>query len=81
MGRSNLRHIGNKKLLHSPLEFSEMMEMFHHALAKMVALWVSLGNVANVGNSLAVQSSGFWAFTAKDLGLIPNLRTKVPQAV
>lgn len=63
MGRSNLRHIGNKKLLHSPLEFSEMMEMFHHALAKMVALWVSLGNVANVGNSPggpAVRILGFY---------------------
>ena len=45
MGRScNLRHTGNKNLLpkkkkkNSPLEFSEMMEMFHHALTNMVAL-------------------------------------------
>ena len=58
-----------------------MMEMFHHALTNVVALWVSLWNVANVGKSLAVQWLGFWAFTAKDLGSIPSLRTKVPQAV
>ena len=33
-----------------------------------------------VGNSLVVQRLALWAFSAQNLGLSPDLGTKIPQA-
>ena len=34
-----------------------------------------------VGNSLVIQWLGLYTFTAKGMGLVPDQRTKTPQAV